>query len=131
MTSLDRARPLRRFGATLAALAALLAPAAISQVALAPAAHAAYVDCNYSSTQPTLVKGTRYAAAVKEVQCILNVTNSAGLAVDGAFGNQTETAVKAFQARYVPPADGVVGSRTWAKLQERYRAYVCQRGGPC
>jgi peptidoglycan hydrolase-like protein with peptidoglycan-binding domain len=37
-------------------------------------------------------------------------------AVDGAFGRNTERAVRAYQARYRLQVDGVVGPRTWNKL---------------
>lgn len=36
--------------------------------------------------------------------------------IDGIFGNSTEVAVKNFQSQSGLPADGVVGSVTWAKL---------------
>jgi hypothetical protein len=38
------------------------------------------------------------------------------LVTDGAFGEQTEKVVKAFQAHRGLAADGVVGAKTWAKL---------------
>jgi peptidoglycan hydrolase-like protein with peptidoglycan-binding domain len=38
------------------------------------------------------------------------------LAVDGVFGEKTEKVVKVFQAHRGLAADGVVGSRTWARL---------------
>lgn len=37
-------------------------------------------------------------------------------AVDGAFGKNTQKAVKAYQTRYHLQADGIVGPRTWNKL---------------
>jgi peptidoglycan hydrolase-like protein with peptidoglycan-binding domain len=40
-------------------------------------------------------------------------------AVDGDFGAETETAVKAFQQKYGIEADGVVGGGTWVYLMPR------------
>lgn len=37
---------------------------------------------------------------------------------DGKFGAKTETAVKAFQTSVGLPADGIVGKKTWAALDE-------------
>lgn len=42
------------------------------------------------------------------------------VAVDGAFGSGTETAVKEFQRYFSLSADGVVGEKTWNKLYEVY-----------
>jgi peptidoglycan hydrolase-like protein with peptidoglycan-binding domain len=36
--------------------------------------------------------------------------------VDGIFGPHTEAAVKAFQTVFAPPADGIVGPKTWLAL---------------
>ncbi|MCG8669708.1 MAG: TIGR02594 family protein, partial [Pseudomonadales bacterium] len=38
------------------------------------------------------------------------------LIVDGDFGNKTDAAVKRYQAKYGLAIDGVVGRKTWAKL---------------
>lgn len=39
-----------------------------------------------------------------------------GLSIDGSFGPKTQTAVEQFQKQSDLVADGVVGSKTWAKL---------------
>jgi len=51
--------------------------------------------------------------AVKEVQQAL------GIHADGSFGRLTERAVKEFQFTHDLPVDGVLGPRTWAKLDEK------------
>lgn len=125
----DRARPLRRLLVSLAAVAAVLAPTtAVTQLALAPSA-LAYKTCAHGSHVTVRLGST--GASVREVQCILNVTRGAGLAEDSNFGQRTHNAVVAFQTAYGLQRDGVVGAQTWAKLHERYYAYVCQQGGPC
>ena len=61
-------------------------------------------------------------AVVKKIQRQLNARGCGPVDVDGGFGDQTESAVKLFQARF-PDIDGVplvvdgkVGSITWAAL---------------
>jgi peptidoglycan hydrolase-like protein with peptidoglycan-binding domain len=39
-----------------------------------------------------------------------------GVAVDGMFGGKTEAAVRAFQRSQQIVPDGIVGPKTWAKL---------------
>ena len=48
--------------------------------------------------------------SVRELQKLL------GIAIDGAFGPKTESAVKAYQAKHGLLADGLVGPKTWAAL---------------
>jgi peptidoglycan hydrolase-like protein with peptidoglycan-binding domain len=38
--------------------------------------------------------------------------------LDGIFGAQTETAVRAYQSQVGLTADGIVGCNTWRSLQE-------------
>lgn len=44
------------------------------------------------------------------------VQNTVGANVDGKFGKETESFVKAYQARYALTADGMVGLNTWRKI---------------
>ncbi|MBS1905897.1 MAG: peptidoglycan-binding protein [Actinobacteria bacterium] len=48
---------------------------------------------------------------VKALQSLLS-----GLTVDGVFGPLTDAAVRDFQSKFAPPADGVVGPITWHDL---------------
>ena len=57
----------------------------------------------------TIKKGSK-GAAVKKLQELLKIT------ADGMFGNNTETAVKAFQRANGLAVDGIVGAKTWAAL---------------
>lgn len=54
-------------------------------------------------------------AKVRAVQSQLN-ESGAGIAVDGAFGPATATAVKNFQTSKGLSADGIVGDNTWNKM---------------
>lgn len=58
---------------------------------------------------------------VADVQRTLRRVGFLSLAVDGIFGPQTLKAVKAFQKARGLRADGIVGSRTWAKLKPLMR----------
>jgi len=54
---------------------------------------------------------------VRDLQRLLN-TNGASpkLTIDGRFGSQTETAVRAYQRRVGIGVDGIVGPVTWGRL---------------
>lgn len=65
----------------------------------------------------TLRKGNR-GTDVEEVQRILNQDPRYPTKVDGIFGTDTATSVRAFQADNGLKADGIVGPATWAKLRE-------------
>jgi hypothetical protein len=66
---------------------------------------------------PTLQNGAT-GTAVTTLQTRLNVWHaSPPVTVDGWFGAATETAVRAFQAKYHLGADGIVGPATWALLR--------------
>jgi Domain of unknown function (DUF1906)/Putative peptidoglycan binding domain len=65
---------------------------------------------------PTLSEGAA-GAAVTALQTRLNDWNAnPQLTVDGIFGPDTLTAVKAFQTAHHLTADGIVGAATWAAL---------------
>jgi hypothetical protein len=67
--------------------------------------------------RPVLRRGAR-GEAVREMQALL-IRHGFPMAphgADGSFGPATEAAVRAFQARQAPPADGVAGPVTWAAL---------------
>ena len=56
--------------------------------------------------------------AVKRLERALRRTPNLGLAVDGVFGPQVETAVKQFQQGAGLTVDGIVGPATWAALPD-------------
>lgn len=53
---------------------------------------------------------------VAAAQALLNTKNSAGLVVDGDYGNYTEAAVKAYQLKRGLDVTGIVDADTWAAL---------------
>ena len=93
----------------------------------------AYVNTNFLSRSPlkgssgtsaytTLRQGST-GSAVKTLQRNLNTIASKGyaitkLSVDGSFGPATKASVIQFQKLFGLNPDGVVGSRTWAKIVE-------------
>lgn len=67
---------------------------------------------------PMLRKGST-GAAVKELQELLNTDSRyGGLEVDGIFGSDTLSSVRAFQADHGLTPDGIVGPMTWAALRQ-------------
>jgi phosphatidylserine/phosphatidylglycerophosphate/cardiolipin synthase-like enzyme/subtilisin family serine protease len=96
-------------------------------------------------TRPTLRRGSR-GEAVREAQTKLNLIHAhdqqqggtgladCPLAVDGAFGQHTHHATVAFQRVAFPDQpkewDGVIGPRTWAKLDAFARSEAPPRPGP-
>lgn len=54
------------------------------------------------------------------LQHMLNVVNNAGLAEDGIIGDNTDIAIKEFQAKYKLEIDGIVGDETLFKLVQLY-----------
>jgi len=71
-------------------------------------------------TQPTvalpLLRSGMRGSAISQLQQRLRRLGFFNGAVDGAFGTETEDAVKAAQRNYGLDADGVVGSATWDAL---------------
>lgn len=67
--------------------------------------------------RPTLRRGSPEEQWIRELQMLL------GVAVDGMFGGKTEAAVRAFQRSQNIVPDGIVGPKTWAKLD----AAIAQR----
>ena len=67
-----------------------------------------------NNSSSTLKRGSK-GNEVKKLQKRLNELGY-GLTVDGDFGANTENAVKDFQNKNGLSVDGVVGSKTWAKL---------------
>jgi peptidoglycan hydrolase-like protein with peptidoglycan-binding domain len=67
--------------------------------------------------QPTIAPGAT-GTAVRRLQRALRRASDLGIAVDGVFGPQTETAVKRVQQASGLVADGVVGLRTWQALPD-------------
>ena len=75
---------------------------------------------NFPLTQQGASGG--YVRAVQDV-CKYSVPVS-GLAVDGAFGSGTKSAVIAYQELVgLLPADGIVGYNTWASMQTELSVY--------
>ena len=62
-----------------------------------------------------LVKRGANIFPVRTLQQLLRARNHP-VAVDGIFGPQTESAVKAFQQSKGLAADGIVGPQTWPRL---------------
>ena len=69
-----------------------------------------------TTTLPILKEGSRGSKVIK-VQETLKKMNFYG-AVDGIFGSQTSYAVVKFQRHHGLVSDGIVGPKTWSKLNE-------------
>ena len=68
-----------------------------------------------SHSCPTLKTGSQGASVVELQQLLRNAGFSPG-AIDGIFGNQTRSAVIAFQRSKGLVQDGIVGVQTWTAL---------------
>ncbi|HEX6352574.1 glycoside hydrolase domain-containing protein [Actinophytocola sp.] len=65
---------------------------------------------------PTLRQGSS-GTAVRRLQRALIAALGSALTIDGAFGPNTETAVRGYQTSRALGVDGVVGPATWGALQ--------------
>ena len=65
--------------------------------------------------EPTLQMGKR-GEHVRRLQQALNRAGVMAISVDGIFGSDTMSAVRAFQSSHNLDADGIVGPKTWAAL---------------
>ena len=72
----------------------------------------AYQEISGQASPVVLRAGAR-GEAVRRLQLAL------GVEPDGAFGPETEAAVRIFQGQSGLPVDGIVGARTWAALARR------------
>jgi peptidoglycan hydrolase-like protein with peptidoglycan-binding domain len=70
-----------------------------------------------ASSRPLLKNGSK-SDAVETLQRALASVNYDPGEFDGIFGPNTERAVKEFQTNHGLAADGVVGPKTWAALEE-------------
>jgi peptidoglycan hydrolase-like protein with peptidoglycan-binding domain len=68
------------------------------------------------SVEPELRKGIRNDTDVEQLQQLLRVFVDPSLAIDGDFGDNTETAVIEFQTTRGLPTTGVVDQPTWREL---------------
>ena len=78
--------------------------------------------------EPILKKGSN-DPAVRDLQDALRVLGFDPGPVDGAFGVQTESAIKKFQEAREIPADGVVGRVTWINIDEADQSHPLLRTG--
>lgn len=105
------------------ALASALLSASPSRAVTATATAAdvrSTVTCDYFyGDRPTISFGSS-GPAVAQAQCELNDVIGAGLRIDAAFGSATKSATKKFQAKCGLARDGVIGQKTWARLNDAY-----------
>jgi peptidoglycan hydrolase-like protein with peptidoglycan-binding domain len=67
--------------------------------------------------EPTLERGSKGDAVTALQEALIELDFKPG-DVDGVFGVLTESAVKSFQVWAMVAADGIVGPRTWEKLDD-------------
>jgi len=67
--------------------------------------------------EPVLRKGSN-DPAVRDLQHALRALGHDPGAIDGVFGDATESAVKAFQEQREITVDGIVGKITWLNIDE-------------
>ncbi|MEV6259685.1 helix-turn-helix domain-containing protein [Streptomyces sp. NPDC051784] len=72
----------------------------------------------YSRTRSDQLQRDASGWAVVEAQCLLEHRSSSPSTVDGAFGNNTDRAVRRLQDRARIAVDGIVGPDTWKVLRK-------------
>jgi peptidoglycan hydrolase-like protein with peptidoglycan-binding domain len=72
-------------------------------------------EATAEATHPTIKRGDR-GPAVRRAQNRLNMRGYDPGSLDGLFGNRTHRAVRRYQDDRDLTADGIVGPRTWARL---------------
>jgi peptidoglycan hydrolase-like protein with peptidoglycan-binding domain len=75
----------------------------------------ATTEATAAVAHPTIKRGDR-GPAVRRAQNRLSMRGYDPGALDGLFGNRTHRAVKRYQADRDLTADGIVGPKTWARL---------------
>jgi peptidoglycan hydrolase-like protein with peptidoglycan-binding domain len=78
--------------------------------------------------EPVLKRGSN-DTAVRDLQEALKALGHDPGPVDGVFGAQTETAIKAFQQAREIPVDGVVGLVTWRNIDEADQSHPVLKAG--
>ena len=68
------------------------------------------------NVQLPIIRKNSTGSAVSMLQAMLQVK------VDGIFGTQTETSLKAFQKNVKITVDGICGAETWKKVAEHMNA---------
>jgi peptidoglycan hydrolase-like protein with peptidoglycan-binding domain len=116
-TTTPRGAPTSAAGATTAPTTAAPTTAAASTTTTAASSTtAASAGRNVTSPSDNVRQGDS-GPGVRQIQTAL-VAHGYKVAVDGSFGAQTTTAVKAFQKSAGLQQDGVVGPATWGKLSQ-------------
>ena len=72
----------------------------------------------YSRTRTALLDKNAYRWAVVEAQCLLEQHGASPGVVDGAFGTNTDRAVRQVQTEAKIAVDGVIGPDTWKVLRK-------------
>lgn len=131
--ALARANGGMRHHALLAALAVVLAlflgtGADAASTTVAPtelrANATAAAPCGYNGAHPTLSQGDR-GAEVRHAQCLLRKIWGYPIAIDGAFGPNTTSAVRGHQRDCNIAVDGAVGPQTWRALHPDTAPRAC------
>lgn len=76
-------------------------------------------DTPVPTTKPTIRRGSTGEYVTECQRDLIKLGYSVGPSgADGVFGRNTETAVKAFQAKMGLTSDGIVGAKTWEALDK-------------